>query len=150
MFKKVLVPLDGSALAESALPYVKKLAGGGNIGEVLLLTITEINIPYGDIKQNFDIQAFRDTTFDKSRKYLAGVQASLRAEGLKVETEVKEGSNPAQAIADFSEEHGVDMIVIATHGYTGMKKMLIGSVAFKVLHVSHVPVLLIRPETSRK
>ena len=49
-------------------------------------------------------------------------------------------------ITDYAQEHGCDLIVIATHGYTGMKKMMLGSIALKVLHQSHVPVLLVRPE----
>jgi len=151
MFNKVLVPLDSSKLAECALPYLKKLASGNKVGEVILLTVAKVDISYNEVAlSDFDFQAFRSAALDKYRKYLAGVQSDLRAEGLQVETVVIEGGNPSQAIADFSEKSSVDLIVIATHGYTGMKKMLIGSVAFKILHESHIPVLLIRPETSRK
>jgi nucleotide-binding universal stress UspA family protein len=150
MFNKVLVPLDGSKLAECALPYLKKLASGGKVGEVILLTVAKVDIPYTDVGSGFDFGAFSSAALDKDRKYLAGMQSDLRAEGLQVETVVIEGGNPSQAIVDFSEKSSVELIVIATHGYTGMKKMLIGSVAFKVLHESHIPVLLIRPETSRK
>lgn len=150
MFNKVLVPLDGSELSECALPYLKKLASGGTVGEVILLTVDNVNIPYNDMGSDFNYQAFRSAALDKDRKYLAGVQSDLRAEGLRAETKVIEGGNPAQAITDFSEKSGVELIIMATHGYTGVKKMLMGSVAFKVLHESHVPVLLVRPEAARK
>ena len=52
-------------------------------------------------------------------------------------------------ISDYAKENGIDMIVIATHGYTGLKKLMLGSVALGVLQESHVPVLLIRPDSCR-
>ena len=57
-----------------------------------------------------------------------------------------ESYRPASTITDYAHKHGFDLIVMATHGYTGMKGMMLGSVALKVLHESNVPVLLIRPE----
>jgi len=56
-----------------------------------------------------------------------------------------EGS-PAQSIVSYAAQNGVNLIIIATHGYTGMKQVMLGSVALRVLHDAHVPVLLIRPE----
>jgi len=86
---------------------------------------------------------------DKSRKYLARVQSRLSSEGIKVKTEAIESNGPSHAITDYAQKNGVDLIVIATHGYTGMKKMMLGSIALKVLHESNVPVLLIRPDACR-
>ena len=71
MFNKVLVPLDGSKLAECALPYLKKLASGGKVGEVILLTVAKVDIPYTDVGSGFDFQAFSSAALDKDRKYLA-------------------------------------------------------------------------------
>lgn len=150
MFNKVLVPLDGSVLAECALPYLKKLAGGGMIGQAILLTVEKVNPLYDGMGLGFDFKDFRDAVFDKDHKYLANVQSNLSAEGIRVEAEVTEGDNPSQAIVDFTEKNGVELIIMATHGYTGVKKMLMGSVALRVLHESHVPVFLVRPEAARK
>ena len=153
MYKKVLVPLDGSQLAECSLNHVKNLAKHGSIGEVILLNVVVVELPLREINgedyligQGFDFNAFRDAHLKKSHKYLAGVQAMLGAEGINVIAESIEANNPAQIITDYAGQNGVDMIVIATHGYTGIRGVMLGSVAFKVLHESSVPVLLIRPE----
>ncbi len=153
MYKKVLVPLDGSELAESSLNHVKNLAKSGSIGEVILLQVVVIELPLLGINaedvmiaEGFDYNALRDANVKSSHKYLADVQAQLRAEGIKVTTKSIVANRPAHVITEYAGKNGVDMIVIATHGYTGIKSMLLGSVAFSVLHESHVPVLLIRPE----
>ena len=150
MFKNVLLPLDGSPLAECALPHVKNLAREGNVGTVVLLTVAEFDIPYGpygNIGNNFDFVSFCAACKKECQDYLDRVRSNFTAEGIKVETVVIESGNTAQSINDYAQANGVDLIVIATHGYTGMKRMLIGSVAFKIMHESHVPVLLIRPES---
>jgi nucleotide-binding universal stress UspA family protein len=150
MYQKVLVPLDGSKLAECALPEVKKLAGGGLIGEVILLNVFEIDfmgVPTTH-PRTVDVNALRNAQLEKSQKYLEKIQAALSSEGIKVKTESQEGS-PAQTIVNYAAANGVDLIVIATHGYTGMKKLMFGSVALRVLHDSEAPVLLIRPESCR-
>ncbi len=150
MYQKVLVPLDGSALAECALPHVLSMVKDGAAGEVILITVADVHIPYNDFKEVFDFIAYRDGQIDQHRKYLDNVQARLNEQGIQAKAEIIEGSRPAQVITDFAKREGVNLIIIATHGYTGIKKMLVGSVAFKVLHESHVPVLLIRPEAAGK
>ena len=150
MYKKVLVPLDGSELAECALPHVKNLIKDGAIGKVVLLNVAGVDISWSEIDQGIDIAGIRQKLLDTSRQYLADMQSRLRAEGFSVETELIEANRPAHVIADYAQKNHVDLIVIATHGYTGMKKMLLGSVALKVLHESQVPVLLIRPASCQK
>jgi nucleotide-binding universal stress UspA family protein len=86
---------------------------------------------------------------DGARKYLAEVEAQLGTEGIRVKTEVVEHNRPAPAITDYARKNGIELIVIATHGYTGLKKLMLGSVALSILHDSHTPVLLIRPEACR-
>jgi nucleotide-binding universal stress UspA family protein len=150
MYQKVLIPLDGSELAECALPEVKKLAEGGFIGEVILLNVVEINlrgIPTMDTGI-IDMNAFKNDQSDQSRKYLDKIQSELSSEGINVKKESVEGT-VAQTIVNYAEANDVDLIVIATHGYTGMKKLMFGSVALRILHDSLVPVLLIRPESCR-
>ncbi len=150
MNQKVLVPLDGSELAECALDHVKVMVKGGLAVEVTLLKVVKIDIPadalYG---MNLDLNAMRASLFASARKYLAGVESRLGAEGIMVKKEVVEATRPASAITEYAQKNGMGMIVIATHGYTGMKKLMLGSVALSVLHDSHVPVLLIRPEGCR-
>jgi len=156
MYKKILVPLDGSELAECALSHVKKLFQDGPVGEVVLLNAVDTEIPWRELNTGeeghaiiFDYNAFVKTLMDTSRKYLARVQSRLSSKGVKVKTETIESNGPSHTITDYAQKNGVDLIVIATHGYTGMKKMMLGSIALKVLHESNVPVLLIRPEACR-
>lgn len=147
MYKKILVPLDGSKLAECTLNHVKTMAKDGFTGEVTLLNIVRIDLPWVELYgKNFDVNAVREAYFSSARKYLANVEPELSKETIKVKTEVVEAERTAAAITDYARKNGTDLIVIATHGYTGVKKLLLGSVALSVLQESPVSVLLIRPE----
>ena len=97
--------------------------------------------------QVIDLDAIRKPLFAASRKYLAEIESRLVSEGIKVKTESLEANRPADTITEYAKEKGMDMIIIGTHGYTGLKKLMMGSVAFGVLNQSHTPVLLIRPES---
>jgi nucleotide-binding universal stress UspA family protein len=151
MYKKILVPLDGSDLAECTLSHVESLVKDGTAGEVTLLNIVKFDIPWADMydEKPFDINKTRKLLLASSRKYLAKVASQLRSKGIKVTTKALEANRPAYTIMDYAQKNGMDIIVMATHGHTGFKKLLMGSVAFGVLHESHVPVLLIRPESCR-
>jgi len=155
MYKKVLVPLDGSALAECTLSHVKNLFKDGSVGEVTLLNVVKLDLSWVAMggeefpPQRIDLQAIREPLFNASRKYLAAIESRLVSEGIKVKTESLEGNRPADTITEYAQKKGMDMIIIGTHGYTGLKKLMLGSVAFGVLHQSHIPVLLIRPESCR-
>ena len=152
MYKKVLVPLDGSELAECALSHVKNLVKDGAVGEVILLNVVNVSftIPMNvrdEINDIINNNAIRKDLLIKSRKYLEHVESRLTSDGIKVKVESMEGDRPADIISDYAQKNGVDMIIIATHGYTGLKKLMLGSVALEVLHESRIPVLLIRPES---
>lgn len=147
MYKRILVPLDGSRLAECALAHVKNFIKDGSGGEVTLLNVVKVDIVLAAVyDKECDINLMREKLFAASRKYLTDVESRLSSEGIKVKSMSIEANTPADAITDYARENGFDMIVIATHGYTGMKKMLLGSVALGILNQSHVPVHLIRPE----
>lgn len=146
MYEKVLVPLDGSELAECALPEVIKLARGGIVGEVILLNV--VDIPSLWVAEGLDVMKLKNALLVKSQDYLSDVQSRLSREGLNVRDVVMEGKT-AQTIIDYSRENAVNLLVLATHGYTGMKQLMFGSVALRVLHDARVPVLLIRPESCR-
>ena len=155
MYKKVLVPLDGSALAECTLSHVKNLFKDGSVGEVTLLNVVKVDISWATMgsddipTRGIDLQAIRKPLFIASRKYLADIESRLVSDGIKVRTESLEGNRPADTITEYAQEKGMDMIIIGTHGYTGLRKLMLGSVAFGVLNRSHIPVLLIRPESCR-
>lgn len=144
MYQKVLVPLDGSRLAEETLPHVLDLAKAHDIGEVILLNV--VDTPSFWVMESIDLSLLRNQQIIRAEQYLEGVCSQLIAEGIKTTGEIKEG-RAAQVITGFAKENGCDLIVIASHGYTGFKQWALGSVALRVLHDSHVPVLLIRPES---
>jgi nucleotide-binding universal stress UspA family protein len=154
MYKQVLVPLDGSELAECALPHVKTLIKEGSAGGVTILNVVKIDIPWADMYEGvydstFDIEAMKEPLFLKARQYLADVKSRLEAEGIAAKVDAVEAIRPAAAITDYAKNNGMNLIIMATHGYTGMKRILLGSVASAVLHESPIPVLLIRPESCR-
>ena len=147
MYKKVLVPMDGSDLAECTLSHLKSLIKDGSVGEITLLNVVEIDIPWAELEnRQFDLNALREPLFAASRKYLADVESRLGSQGIKVKKESIEANRPADTITDYAKKNGMDLIVVATHGYTGLKKLMLGSVASGVLSQSSVPVLLIRPD----
>ena len=155
MYKKILVPLDGSELAECALSHVKSLVEYGVMREIILLNVVNVSftIPMNmrdEINDIINNNAIRKDILIKSKKYLELVKSRLAADGIKVKVESLEGDRPADTISDYAQKNEVDMIVIATHGYTGLKKLMLGSVALEILHESRVPVLLIRPESCQK
>jgi nucleotide-binding universal stress UspA family protein len=151
MYQNILVPLDGSDLAECTLSHVESLIKDGVAVGVTLLNIIKFDIPWADMydEKPFDINKTRKLLLASSRKYLTKVASRLRSKGITVKTKALEANRPAQTIIDYARKEGMDLIVMSTHGHTGFKKLLMGSVAFGVLHESHVPVLLIRPEACR-
>jgi nucleotide-binding universal stress UspA family protein len=150
MYQKILVPLDGSELAECTLNHVKMMVKEGFTREATILNIVRVDLPWAELYgTNFNRDAVRKAYFASARKYLADVESRLGAEGIKVKIEVLEADRAGAAITDYAREKGMDAIIIATHGYTGLKRLMLGSVAMSVLHESSVPVILIRPEACR-
>ncbi len=150
MYQKILVPLDGSELAECTLNHAKMMIKEGFAREATLLNIVRVDLPWAELYgTNFNRDAVREAYFASARKYLADVESRLGAEGIMVKTEVLEADRTGAAITDYARDKGMDAIVIATHGYTGLKRLMLGSVAMSVLHDSSVPVILIRPEACR-
>jgi nucleotide-binding universal stress UspA family protein len=150
MYQHALVPLDGSDVAECALNHLRSMLRDGSLGEATLFNVYKVEFPWikiDDEFQHIDVGILKEKALQASQKYLAHVASRLASEGITVKTVSKEAEKPDRAIADYAREKGFQIIIIATHGYTGMKRMLLGSVAFGVLNQSSVPVLLIRPES---
>jgi len=143
VYRKMLVPLDGSELAECVLPHVKAIAAGGGETQVILLRVVE-PLPAGT-PPAVDFEVVQKAGVKAAEGYLARVKAQLNKEGLNVETKVLTG-RPAETIIDFVRRDKVDLIAIATHGRSGIKRWVFGSVADRLIRSSSVPVLLIRPK----
>lgn len=144
MYTRILVPLDGSKLAEVALPHAVTLAKQSK-GTVLLVRVmqplTAMVIPEGAYIDWDRVQAEIEA---EARAYLADASARLAAEGVTVQTQLKTG-DPAEAIIETAKAIGADVIVMATHGRSGLGRWVLGSVADRVVRAATAPVLLIRP-----
>ncbi len=143
---QILVPLDGSALAEQALSCARML-GQGLSAELVLFRAVSIPSDVQDILdqagQKADALATRNES--EANGYLTEVAASLREAGLSVRHVVQHGS-AAEAIVDYAAGTEIRVIVMATHGHTGLKRWTHGSVAERVLQAAPVPVLLVRAQ----
>ena len=148
MYKKILVPLDGSKLAEQVLAYSTELAGRLN-ADIALLTVCPTGFqdssPMYAEYINSIAEKLKTTVTAKEKTEASGAAYSGTISGTSV------AGYPAEEILQFAEDNAVDLIIMGTHGYSGIKRWALGSTADKVLRESRVPVLLDRagiiPET---
>ncbi len=153
MYQKILVPLDGSELAECSLEHAKAIAKGCNVADVILFRVIE---PFSAQTMSA-LSEVDDDTLGRVREqhrqdakdYLAKIKTNLEAQGLRVEAIMTEGRT-ADEILRYSEKNNVDLIIMSTHGRSGLSHFLFGSVAEKVSRHSRVPVLLLAPQGCRK
>ena len=142
MFTHLLVPLDGSGLAETTLPYVRALAHAyGEGARVTLVHLIERGAPSS-------VHGARHLrTVAEAEAYLNDVAESLRRDGITVATHVdtNEGGDTAGRIVDHAAEMQVDLVVLCAHGRSGLGRWLFGSIAQKVLAIGVAPVLLVIP-----
>jgi len=146
MYKHILVPLDGSPLAEEALPHVEALARGFG-SRITLMSCVEpyvISLPMVPTPvPAYDIDMDIDALTKDRKEYLDTVREKLVEQGLSVDIEAHRG-RASDEILRFADERSVDLIVMTTHGRSGIGRFIYGSVAERVLHGAKTPVLLIR------
>jgi nucleotide-binding universal stress UspA family protein len=148
MFTNILVPLDGSELAEGVLPYVRSLVRRLNSSVELLTVIEPENVSaYTDPEHGRYFDNVEAGLRQNAETYLKKIAASLTAES-KVSYAI-EIANPANAILERAPDPNI-LIAMSTHGQTGIKRWLLGSVAVKMLHASANPLLLVRPNKQPK
>jgi nucleotide-binding universal stress UspA family protein len=156
MYRKILVPLDGSGIAESVLPHVQKIAQGSGSPEIILFRVCEPPVVLADfpadLRTEWNEHVEQETSHmqQQCRVYLGEAEKKLRQSGLKITTQSSLGSNVAEQIIEFATRNKVDLIVIATHGRSGISRWAFGSIANKVLQSSPVPVMVVRPEDLKK
>lgn len=146
MYKRIIVPLDGSILAEQVLPYVKPIAKAFK-AKVELLRIAEpfssqVIIPDPGLFYNKLIEDMRIG----AAQYLKDLETSIRKDGITVSSSVKEGS-PAEEIVKLAGKESSTIIAMSAHGRSGVARWLLGSVTTKILHTTVTPVLVIHPKT---
>ena len=143
MFKRILVPLDGSSRAEQALPIAARIARASG-GSVLLLRVITAPLQFGPyMHQATFLQEAVNAAIAESVAYLSKAAHAHDLEG--AETKVVMSSGPvAWTILDTAKEQHVDLILMVSHGHTGFKRWALGSVAQKVARTSPMPVLVLR------
>ena len=146
MFERLLVPLDGSDLAEEALPIASELAQAFN-GLIILYSVTRsyyVAVDTSGTTYTEMLLDLEDQMLEESENYLKGHCEVLQKSGIRAEVLVEEGENIAGLILAAAERLAVDIIVMSTHGRGGMRRLVFGSVADKVLQRATIPVLLVR------
>lgn len=174
-YKKVVVPLDGSKLAEVVLPHLEEIAAGCRIEEIELITVTEsmkVDVPRSEPVEQYKTKfAVGDRSTGRiyradsvsllkvplnigkmaktGRDYLIKIAGRLEKKGLKANITVLVG-NVAEEIVHFADEENADLIVMASHGRSGISHWAIGSIAEKVFRATNIPLLLVKPKPGFK
>ena len=136
-FQKILVPLDGSNCAENVLPMVEKLASE------LKASIALLRVAFAFTFPGMDPTEAELKVVQEAEAYLKNVEERLKAKGFKVDSHVRYGQD-AEEILDHASQKDIDLIAMTTHGRSGVKRFLLGSVAEKVLRYSPKPIFLVR------
>lgn len=139
-FSKILIPLDGSELAERILGPAVELGRMTDAEYRLLRVVEPVVVP----NAGYD-STLIDRLEEEARAYLARVEERLRGRSLRVQTRVVVGCPAAPAVLDVAASDGVDLIALETHGRGGLGRLLLGSVADKLIRGAAVPVLVHRP-----
>lgn len=143
-FKHIMVPVDGSDLSASILGPASDLARATGAKLTLVHVVSSSAVLGTRIFPVLPDDVA--PAMEKAREYLDGKAAELRSQGLTVEAHVEEHEAPGRAIAAIADKLDADVIALATHGYGGLRRALLGSVADKVLRSSPLPLLVQRPE----
>jgi nucleotide-binding universal stress UspA family protein len=141
-----MVPLDGSELAECVLPHVEAIATGCKVTTVTLVMVVPPLRMYGGAETRISPEERKHLEEDSVKiatAYLEEKAKLLRDKGGLIEVKVLLG-NVLDRLVGYTEDNGVDLIVIATHGRSGVSRLFLGSVADRLLRHAPVPVLMVR------
>jgi nucleotide-binding universal stress UspA family protein len=137
-----MIPLDGSDLARKGLGEAEKLAKCFG-AELVLFQVVPFMPIYGSPELVTPL-IIDEKQKEAAEQYLANLCEELRKKEFRVTATVKTGQQVAVEIIDFAKEHGVDLIVMSTHGRSGITRWVLGSVALKILTRAETPILLLR------
>ncbi len=151
--QRILVPLDGSPLAEQALPYVESLVRGSDSEIILLRVLETLEIPGYveafvedalEMKEGKDWKQRREQERQEAAKaYLSQLEEEIKGRGTKAREAVQVGK-AAESILQYAEANSVSLIALSTHGRSGITRWVYGSVAARVIEGSTKPILLLR------
>jgi nucleotide-binding universal stress UspA family protein len=143
----ILVPLDGSQYSQCSLSQVKNISNSCHSREVIVLRVVE-PIQSDEILELADINESLVSQLENRKKaaaleYVSSIAKILKDEGLPARDEVAYGRADEQIIK-FAEDHKVDLIIMSTHGRSGISKWALGGVADRIAHYSQTPVLFVK------
>ena len=151
MFTKILVPLDASELAERALPLAQGISESSNAAIHVLRVVSRLpeletgrtghSIQVAELEIDLARQLV-ESRVTRGKEYVDRVAAQLEKAGIQVATAMLEG-DAAENIVNYAREHGIDLVVMTTHGYGGLKRLFLGSVTDRVIRACEVPVLVV-------
>jgi len=142
MYKRVLVPLDGSPLAEAVIPFLTEIAGPLDMSILLLRVLEPLPVAVVEGLRQDIIDVSEDRRRD-ARAYLASIAAGLERRGIRTTYDVRSGRPDLQIVEAARDAHA-DLIAMSTHGRSGIGRLLFGSVAEQVLRHAEVPVFMMR------
>jgi len=156
MYKKIMVPLDGSELAECVLPHVDGFVTGCQVEMVIFVRVIEpIHYPAANpasspqfsqtMKENAKIMEEEERS--SAARYLKGVISRVKQGGIKYKADILVGKI-ADSLVDYAEANEIDLVLIATHGRSGISRWVRGSIADRVLRSSCAPVLMVRADSN--
>lgn len=149
--------MDGSSLSECTIEHVKAIAKGCGVIEIIFLGVVSYarnswvwtdNVGMGGVTNPDVVEKVMQGQRDKANDYLSRLAGEAKKDGLNAEIALIEG-NPSEAIIDYARNNGVDLIVMSTHGRSGISRFALGSVTDRVVRTSPVPVLVVAPAGCR-
>jgi nucleotide-binding universal stress UspA family protein len=154
MYQNIMVPLDGSQLAECVLPNVKSFIQGCRVHTVTLVRVVEsaqprfAGAPSAGVHTDYEKVLEYVRRNEEERKlsaaaYLEEIGKRLKSDGVQFRMDVLAGE-VADTLVDYAEARPIDLILIATHGRSGVSRWVRGSIADRILRASRVPVLMVR------
>lgn len=145
-YKKIVVPIDGSGWSQRAIPHAVDIAQNNEAELILLHVFRPPATEYvGEIAlagQDEQLMALRDELKQK----LMSIRSEIRSEKVNVRVQLIEGMGVAEIIIDYINDEKADLVVMSSHGRTGINRWLFGSVAHKVMQEVNIPVMVIRPD----
>ena len=145
MYKKILVPLDGSELAECVLPHVESIARGCGVLSVVFMRVLDAYLPsgaYAYVGESLR-KEIEESNEKAAREYLDEVAGRVNLDGVELQKQLVNG-RAAESIAEYATKNNVELIAIATHGRSGVSRWAWGNVADRILRSACVPVLMVR------
>src|SRR4030042_6176345 len=146
MYRRIMVPLDGSELAECVLPHIEAIGKLSKASVELVHVIEPLELPTrGGIALSIDdLKQIELHTKNDAESYLRGIVERLKLAGIKARSKLLTGK-AADSLVDHLDKSNFDLVIMATHGRSGISRWIWGSVAEKILHSSSIPVLIVRP-----